>query len=181
MKVPHLLIAISFVCGLLPSLASAQAVLDKTTLDKPQNDARDLANSLVPGEQKYGKGERKAQVKATELKSKSINDSTFGGTLLNMGIDPAAPKLDESKLREAKSEEASTRLKQAEPKQKEPEPLLQLADPAAIGLSESGQSAAVADKGKAQPNASGDGQKKEEKAVETQKEKASANKTDGDH
>ena len=89
---------------MVPSLAPAQAVLDKTTLGQEQNDERDLYNSLVPGPQKYGKGEKKAQISASELKSKGLKDSTFGGSLLNMGIDPSAPKLDSSKERLAPSE-----------------------------------------------------------------------------
>src|SRR5947208_1603221 len=85
-----------------PSLARAQASLSGTTLGRPQNDDRDLVNSLVPGAQKFGKGEKKAQISSAELKSKSIHDSTFGGSLLNMGIDSSAqPKLDETKLRDA--------------------------------------------------------------------------------
>ncbi len=86
-------------------LVRAQAVLDKTTLGQSQNDDRDLANSLVPGPQRYGKGEKKSQIKAAELKSKTIHDATFGGSLLNMGIGSAAqPKLDETKLRNAQTE-----------------------------------------------------------------------------
>ena len=82
------------------------AVLGKTTLGQSQNDDRDLANSLIAGPQKYGKGEKKAQVNAAELKSKSIKDATFGGSLLNIGIGSAAePKLDASKEHAAPSEE----------------------------------------------------------------------------
>ena len=79
--------------------AQAQGVVDKTSLGKSQNDDRDLVNSLIPGQEKFGHGEKKTQVSAAELKSKSIKDSTFGGSLLNMGIDPSEPKIDASKLR----------------------------------------------------------------------------------
>ena len=89
---------------IVPSLVRAQAVLDKTTLGQRQNDERDLANSLVGAPQKYGKGEKKAEISASELKSKGLKDSTFGGSLLNMGIDPSAPKLDSSKERVAPTE-----------------------------------------------------------------------------
>lgn len=81
--------------------AEAQGVLDKTSLGKAQNDDRDLVNSLIPGQEKFGHGEKKSQVSSAELKSKTIKDSTFGGSLLNMGIDPSEPKIDESKLRSA--------------------------------------------------------------------------------
>ena len=89
---------------MVPSLALAQTVIDKTTLGQSQNDQRDLANSLVAGPQKYGKGEKKAQISASELKSKGLKDSTFGGSLLNVGIDSSQPKLDSSKERIAPSE-----------------------------------------------------------------------------
>src|SRR5438045_9665074 len=88
-------------------LADGQAVLKNTSLGQSQNDERDLANSLTAGPQKYGKGEKKAQVNSTDLKSKSIKDATFGGSLLNIGIDPAAPKLDASKEHIAPTEEQS--------------------------------------------------------------------------
>lgn len=81
------------------------AVLGNTTLGRSQNDERDLANSLVATPQKFGKGEKKSQVNASELKSKSIKDATFGGSLLNEGIDTSAPKLDAAKVRAAPSEE----------------------------------------------------------------------------
>ena len=89
---------------MVPSPAQAQAVLDKTSLGRSQNDERDLANSMVAGPQKYGKGEKKAQISASELKSKGLKDSTFGGSLLNVGIDSSQPKLDASKERLAPSE-----------------------------------------------------------------------------
>jgi hypothetical protein len=163
--------------------AHGQGVLDKTTLGARQNDERDLANSLVPGEKKYGgRGEKKAQVNTAELKSKSIKDTTFGGSLLNMGIDPAAPKLDESKLHEAKGEKDSTGLKQAEPNEKEPA-LLQLADPAALSISESNQSDAVAaakesktSSAAASDSAGGDAEKKDQKPASTKSEEKPADK-----
>lgn len=98
-----ILFVLTLVCAtfvVAPSL-HAQASLDKTTFGKSQNDDRDLVNSLVPGAEKYGRGEKKSQVSAAELKSKTVKDSTFGGSLLNMGIDASAPKIDESKLRHA--------------------------------------------------------------------------------
>jgi len=96
--------------SLIIPLARAQdpAILDKTTFGKSQNDEKDLANSLTGAPTpKYGKGEKKIQLNAAELKSKSIKDSTFGGSLLNVGIDPSQPKLDESKLRSASTEAQS--------------------------------------------------------------------------
>lgn len=119
----------------IPSLARAQASLGGTTLGKAQNDERDLANSLVPGAQKFGKGEKKAEVSAAELKSKSIHDATFGGSLLNMGIDSSAqPKLDEAKLRAAGSaadKKSGAAQQPAAAVQKEPAPALPK-EPAAV-------------------------------------------------
>src|SRR5690348_2490476 len=90
-------IALMCVVGLSSARICAQNALDKTTLGQSQNDGRDLANSLVPGEKKFGKGEKKLEVNSAELKSKTVKDTTFGGSLLNMGIVGAEPKLDESK------------------------------------------------------------------------------------
>lgn len=87
-------------------------VLGKTTFGQSQNDERDLANSLVAGPQKYGKGEKKQLVSAADLKSKSLKDSTFGGSLLNIGIPSTEPKLDEAKLRTAPAEGAASASKE---------------------------------------------------------------------
>jgi hypothetical protein len=108
------------------------AVLGKTTLGQSQNDERDLANSLVSGPQKFGKGEKKAQVNAAELKSKSIKDATFGGSLLNTGIDGAEPKLDASKELAAPSEEKpaprTASKEQASSASQQPKPVEQPSD-----------------------------------------------------
>lgn len=91
--------------------AQGQAVLNNTTLGASQNDERDLANSLQPGPQKYGKGEKKLQLNTAEvknLKSNTIKDATFGGSLLNIGINAGEPKLDASKEHSAPSEEQSS-------------------------------------------------------------------------
>ena len=95
-------------------LIRGQAVLDKTTLGQSQSDERDLANSLITAPQKYGKGEKKGQVNPAELKSKSIKDATFGGSLLNIGMDSGQPKLDASKEHSAPSELPATRSASAE-------------------------------------------------------------------
>jgi hypothetical protein len=89
---------------MVPSPVRAQSSVEQTTLGKDQNDNRDYVNSLMPGPQRFGKGEKKVQINSAELKSKSLKDATFGGSLLNMGIDDGAPKLDESKLHNAQTE-----------------------------------------------------------------------------
>ena len=191
MKLVYSFIALSLACGLVPSLACGQGALDKTTLGQQQNDARDLANSMVPGEKKYGgKGEKKEQVNAAELKSKSIKDSTFGGSLLNIGIDPAVPKLDEQKLHSAATEKEAQASKQTAvpvtksatqaPAVEKEGSFSNLSDTAMLAQQVE-PSAAAGNESKLSTSSSGDGQKKEEKAADKEKEKASANKTDGDH
>jgi len=192
MKLFYSFIAFSLACGLLPSLACGQGALDKTTLGKQQNDARDLANSLVPGEKKYGgKGEKKEQVNTAELKSKGIKDSTFGGSLLNIGIDPAIPKLDEQKLHHAPATEKEppaskqtdvpvTKASTEAPAVEKEGSFSNLADTAMLAQQVE-PSAAAGNESKVSKSSSGEGRKKEEKASDKEKEKASANKTDGDH
>lgn len=125
------LIALFFAIALTPARISAQqAILDKTTFGQSQNDGRDLYNSLVPGEKKFGKGEKKEEVNSAELKSKTTKDTTFGGSLLNMGIVGAEPKLDESKRHSDGSEKDSSSVKQSVAAEKGP--LLQLSDSAML-------------------------------------------------
>jgi hypothetical protein len=95
--------------------ARGQAVLDKTTLGSSQNDSRDLVNSLVAAPQRYGKGEKKEQINAAQLKSKANKDTTFGGSLLNMGISGAAPKLDEQQKRQSAPSEEAKPAKDSKP------------------------------------------------------------------
>jgi hypothetical protein len=101
-----LLGAVSALVFPLPHARGQQALLDKTTFGSSQNDSRDLANSLVAAPKRYDKGEKRGEVKSADLKSKTLKDATFGGSLLNMGITGAAPKLDEQKLHTAPAEEA---------------------------------------------------------------------------
>ena len=182
---------ILILAAVVASAAAAHAQGGETTLGKPQNDARDLANSLVPGEKKYGgKGEKKEQVNATELKSKSLKDSTFGGSLLNMGIDSSAPKFDEQKLHSAPAEKEPQGSKETEvavtkasteaPAVEKGGSFSNLSDTAMLAQQVE-PSVAVGNESKVSTSSSGEGQKKEEKAADKEKEKASANKADGDH
>ena len=143
-------VAVLFALTLAPARVSAQsAILDKTTYGRSQNDGRDLANSLVPGEKKFGKGEKKVEVNSAELKSKTVKDTTFGGSLLNMGIVGAEPKLDESKRPAIGTEKDSTRVKQ--PAATGKEPLLKLSDEALL-QQQAEQSAIEGDKQPKGPN-----------------------------
>ena len=127
-------IALMCLIGLSPARVSAQnpgdAVLNKTTFGQSQNDGRDYMNSLTPGEKKYGKHEKKEEVNSGQLKSNSLKDTTFGGSLLNMGIVGAEPKLDESKHQVAESLKDSSSVKQSAATEKEP--MLQLSDSAIV-------------------------------------------------
>ena len=105
--VRNLIIVVAAILIIAP-VARGQAVLSNTTLGQQQNDARDLANSLQAAPQKYGKGEKKSQINSAELKSKSIKDATFGGSLMNIGIDDSVPKLDAAKEHAAPTEEAAS-------------------------------------------------------------------------
>jgi hypothetical protein len=95
------LVLLTVMVTLVPPKACAQgpqgggSILDD--LGNSKNGPEDIANSLVPGPKKYGHGETKEQINAAQLKTKSINDSTFGGSLLNSGLTGAEPKLDAPK------------------------------------------------------------------------------------
>jgi hypothetical protein len=83
--------------GFAPTKASAQGGPQSILgdLGSKKNGPDDIANSLIAAPPKYGKGEKKEQINSTQLKSKSIKDTTFGGSVLNAGITGAEPKLDE--------------------------------------------------------------------------------------
>src|SRR5204863_6919487 len=85
------LLAFCFVLVALP--AFGQASLNKTTLGQKQNSSEDLVNSLVPGPQKVGKGEKKSEVDPKTLQSKKINDATFSGGLNDVGLDWGGDKM----------------------------------------------------------------------------------------
>jgi|SRR5215471_10718898 len=86
-------IIFSAACGFVSSSAFGQGVLDKTDLGKSQNTSADLVNSLVPGPQKYGKGEKKEEVDPKKLSSKTVKDPTFSGTLMDVDLDWTGDKL----------------------------------------------------------------------------------------
>jgi len=73
--------------GFAPTKASAQGGPQSILgdLGSKKNGPDDIANSLIAAPPKYGKGEKKEQINSTQLKSKSIKDTTFGGSVLNAG------------------------------------------------------------------------------------------------
>ena len=157
--------------GFGPRQVFGQSALSKTTLGSSQNDARDLTNSLVPSPQRYGKGEKKGQVNTADLKSKPIKDTTFGGSLLNMGLDPAQPKLDEKKLHDSPSETAPKTSKETD----------------ATGVKDSQPSQSAGDKDPKISNSTTavtDAQNKDQKTTASKSEEKptdKAGKPDGDH
>jgi hypothetical protein len=157
------LILVSAACGFISPLAHGQASLSKTTLGKSQNDERDLANSLVPGKQRFGKGEKKEEVDPQKLPTKAIKDPRFQGSLLDEGLDSSAETKSQDEKGVGGSEKDSKVSKQA----------------ATSGDKDSKVSKSTQ---------TGDGQNKDQKATSAksdekapEKEKASASKTDGHH
>jgi hypothetical protein len=73
--------------GFLAPAAYSQAALGNTTLGKSQNSSQDLVNSLIPGPEKYGKNEKKAEVDPKTLQSKKSHDATFSGGMNDIGLD----------------------------------------------------------------------------------------------
>jgi len=161
MKASYKLILISAAFGLFSPFARGQSPLSGTTLGKSQNDGRDLANSLVPGKQRFGKGEKKEEVDPQKLPTKAIKDPKFQGSLLDEGLDSSAETKSQDEKGVSGSEKDSKVSKQA----------------ATSGDKDSKGSKSTQ---------TGDGQNKDQKATSAksdekapEKEKASANKTDG--
>ena len=161
MKASYKLILISAAFGLVSPLASGQSPLSGTTLGKSQNNGRDLANSLVPGKPRLGKGEKKEEVDPQKLPTKAIKDPRFQGSLLDEGLDSSAETKSQDEKGVSGSEKDSKVSKQA----------------ATSGDKDSKGSKSTQ---------TGDGQNKDQKATSAksdekapEKEKASANKTDG--
>ncbi len=168
------LILVSAACGFISPFASGQSALDQTTLGKSQNDSRDLANSLVPAKQRFDKGEKKEEVDPRTLPTKTVKDTTFQGTLMDIGVDWTGDiKLQDKKAAGGSDKDAKTPNKTDAEKDSK--------------ASQQGDAAADKDsKGSKSTDARGDGQNKDQKAASAksdgkapEKEKASANKTDG--
>jgi len=176
MKPPYRLILIFAAFGLVCPLASGQAVLDKTDFGKSQNTPEDLANSLVPGKPRtVGRGEKKEEVDPRSLPSKTVKDTTFEGTLLDIGFD----RPGDIKLQDKKGGGSSDKDSKASNK----------TDGAAVKnakVSQQGGSAGDKNSNASRPAQTGDGQNKDEKAKSvpseksSDKEKTSASKPDGD-
>jgi len=176
MTPPYRLILIFAAFGLVCPLASGQAVLDKTDFGKSQNTAEDLANSLVPGKPRaVGKGEKKEEVDPRALPSKTVKDTTFQGTLMDIGVDWTG----DIKLHDKKGGGSSDKDSKAPNK-----------TDGGVGkdakVSKPGGSASDKNSNASKPGQTGDGQNKDEKAKSvpsdeksSDKEKTSAGKPDG--
>jgi len=159
---------------LFAPLARGQATLSKTTLGQSQNSQADLANSLVPGKPKFGKGEKTEQVDAKKLPTKSVKDPAFQGTLMDLDLDWTGDKM--GKPHSAADTDSKT-PKQAEPATEKNSKVARQAD-AAAGKESSSKST----------DSAGDAQNKKEKTAssasdgkQSEKEKTSGSRPEGDH
>jgi len=163
MKASYKLILISAAFGLFSPFARGQSPLSGTTLGKSQNDGRDLANSLVPGKPRFGKGEKKEEVDPQKLPTKAIKDPKFQGSLLDEGLGSSAETKSQDEKEGSGSKRDSNVSKQA--------------DTSGDKDSQSSKSTQA-----------GEGQEKDQKATSaagnekaSEKEKASASKPDDNH
>ena len=164
-------------CALfLAPLAWGQGHTSGTDYGKSQNTTQDLANSLTPGKERVGKGEKKSEVDPKSLPSKkAAKDPLFQGGLADIGVDWNGDKIGKQRG----SQGANSDSKASKP-----------ADAAAEKDSKaSSQTGAAGESEKASKSkdAAGGDQHKEQKAEPSKsddkpadKEKA-ANKIDGDH
>jgi hypothetical protein len=177
MKLIYRLIFVLAASGFFPPLAHGQASLSKTTFGKSQNSPEDLVNSLTPGKPNLTKGEKKEEVDPKKLPSKSMKDPTFQGTLMDVDIDWTGNKL--GKPHTASDANSKASKKEDAAGAKDPKAAKQEADTAGGEKDPKGSKAA---------NAAGAGQNKDQKVTSaaadekpSEKEKAAASKTDGDH
>jgi hypothetical protein len=99
----------TFLLALLASSARAQSALGKTDFGKNMNTSEDLANSLVPGPVKYGKGEKKSEVDPKTLPSKRTKDPLFEGGLNDVGLNWTADnKMGKPTVKESDSKAPKT-------------------------------------------------------------------------
>src|SRR2546421_4332588 len=74
-------------CALFAAPVARGQNLSGTDYGKSQNTTQDLANSLTPGKERAGKGEKKSEVDPKTLQSKTIKDKTFEGGLNDIDVD----------------------------------------------------------------------------------------------
>src|SRR5437867_11647413 len=162
------------VCVLFSAAAYGQkneAILDKTTLGHSQNDSRDLENSLIPGPKRFDKGEKKEEVDLKTLQSKSIKDTTFQGNLMDLDVDWRGDKLGKPKSNGDKAQKPADGTGEKD-----------------LTVSKQANTSGDKDPKASKSTEAAAGQNKDQKAKSTtsdekasEKEKASATKSDGDH
>src|SRR5437588_9603946 len=75
-------------CALFAAPVARGQNLSGTDYGKSQNTNQDLANSLTPGKERVGKGEKKSEVDPKSLPSKkAAKDPLFQGGLADIGVD----------------------------------------------------------------------------------------------
>ena len=148
-------------------------VLGKTTFGQSQNSPQDLANSLVPGPKRYGKGEKKEEVDLKNLQSKSSKDTTFQGNLMDLDLDWHGDKLGKPKTNDEKDSKAAKSADAGGAKDSK--------------VSKQAETSGDKDSKASKPAQAGDDQNKDQKATTakpdekpSEKEKASATKPDDD-
>jgi hypothetical protein len=133
-----------------------------TTLGQSQNDDRDLMNSLIVdrNKPKIDKGEKKEEVDPKKLPSKKSNDTTFSGSLNDIGLDWRSKTMGKPHVAGEKETEPAKAGSTADRDLK----VAKTAEAAADGTSKEQDAGSS---------------KSDEKPAE--KAKASTSKTDGDH
>src|SRR5437763_4813193 len=108
MNLPRSIIFVVALVLILPGSRAFSQSLRGATLGQSQNDDRDLANSLIvnPNKSKVGKGEKKEEVDPKKLPSKKSNDTTFSGSLNDIGLDWRSKTMGRPKI--ANEKEAHT-------------------------------------------------------------------------
>jgi len=96
------------------STGFAQGVQDKhtegTTLGMSSNTPQDLANSLtVPDKPKVDRHEKKEEVDPKKLVSKKSHDTTFSGSLSDIGLDWSGNQLGKPSTGTAKAAESGAK------------------------------------------------------------------------
>ena len=149
-------------------------ILGKTTFGQSQNSPQDLANSLVPGPKRYGKGEKKEEVDLKNLQSNSSKDTTFQGNLMDLDLDWHGDKLGKPKTNDEKDSKAAKSADAGGAKDSK--------------VSKQADTSGDKDPKASKPAQAADGQNKDQKAATasatettSEKEKAPATKPDGDH
>ena len=163
------LIVVSLAYVFISPSANGQTTLGNTT--QSHNDARDLANSLIPGPQRP-KHEKTEQVDPKKLQTRSVKDARFEGTLLEMGLGSTGDPDSHLEKPRSATDQGSNASKQPDASSEKDSKVSNQADTSGDKDSKGPKS-----------TQSGDGQNKDQKATSaaadeksSEKEKTSASK-----